>query len=197
MNKKKVKKIDRKSFKMQIPQDQFKVRLPKSEDIDFIFNSWLKSYRMSSYAQSVRDTTYYLYHENLIRSIMSYEGNTITILCDTEDEDHILAYMVHSNNAPIIQYMYVKYPMRGYGLARYMLALIQTHFKIEKKDSIICTHLPKSGWRELSRKYNLEYNPYILGALKNEEESQKEHEEGQVTQESSQEVVEEIQETKE
>lgn len=128
------------------------------EDLLFIYNSWLKSYRVSDFANHVPTDDYYKNHHKLITSIVMQPTNNITILCDPEDKDHILAYMVYNTVDPIIYYIYVKRSFRNLGLGRYLLESVRANYGSKAK--VICTHKPKN-FRKL-KKLELVYNPYLI-----------------------------------
>lgn len=149
-----------KRFKVKIDIDNDVLARPvkPEEDLLFIFNSWLKSYRHSDFANLIDAEDYYENHHKLITSIIMQATNSITILCDPEDTNHILGYIVYNTKQPIVYYTYVKHSFRGLGLGRYLLESIRKNYG---KDVVVtCTHKTKN-WRKL-KKIGLNYNPYLL-----------------------------------
>jgi hypothetical protein len=102
-------------------------------------------------------------------------ANSITVVCDPDDASHIIGYIVYSVKEPIIYYAYVKYNFRKLGLAKHLFGRVKNHFEIElakkaeeegkevQKDlGIYVTHKCRR-WAKAAKKYNLIYNPYIVG----------------------------------
>lgn len=159
-----------KKLNIRLPADQFTIRTAKNEDLGFILNSWLKSYRDSIFSQSIKDYNYYPYQEERIKGILNAEGSAALIVCDPEDEDHILGYVVFNAFGPMLHYIYIKRHFRGFGLAKYLLEGVKAHWGEYKDQPVICTHIPKGAWRTVSRKFKLDYNPYVISVSKGKED---------------------------
>lgn len=155
-----------KRFKVKIDIDNDVLVRPvkPEEDLLFIFNSWLKSYRCSDFAMHIDNEDYYKNHHRLITSIIKQPNNSISIMCDPEDTSHILGYIIYNTKEPIVYYTYVKHGFRGLGLGRYLLEGIRKNYG---KDAIVtCTHKPKN-WRKI-KKIGLDYNPYLIKEQEND-----------------------------
>lgn len=150
-----------------LPTSEFKARpLNPEKDLNFILSTWLQSYRNSEFAHSIEKEVYYKQHQMIIAQVLKHPTNSVTIICDKEDEDQILGYICYSTDAPIIYFAYVKHPFRKLGLGRYMFEGVKTHIRdmTEKDDPVItCTHKCRR-WRRVAKKLNLTYNPYVIGA---------------------------------
>lgn len=150
-------------MKLKLNPNDFKLRLIKpNEDIAFILDTWMKSYRLSHFAKWMHDATYYTQHQNIVRACLTAPTNTTIVVCDPEDEDMILGYCCHAANDPIVYYIYIKRPFRGLGLGSHLLNYARSELP---ERPVVCTHLPLSWafkkWRRLSKKLSLIYDPYI------------------------------------
>lgn len=141
------------------------------EDANFIYNSWLKSYRDSYAVQGVGNGLYYEYHHDLAKDLMvhSVENGGQLIACDPEDPSVIYGYVVYSriNSNPCIHYIYVKHPFRKFGLAQ---AFIDRVWK-DKRNPCVFTHMTRQGkiiFNKL-KDQGLEavFNPYLPFQIQN------------------------------
>jgi len=133
---------------------KFEIRNADNGDINFIVNSWLKSYRAS--CPLVSDLVYFDYQKRLIMKI--FETATVTLAIDPDDPAHIFGYIVHEGS--VIHYCYVKHSLRRFGIARALLATI-------KADHFITTHLSYPARQILGSNPGMFlYNPYKIGEIK-------------------------------
>lgn len=160
-----MKKKQRKKFKVDIDMGRDVIaRPPEEKDVPFILSSWLKSYRDSEFASSIPADVYFNNHRSLINHILIQENNALTLLCDSEDHDHILGFIAYNSKAPIVFYVYVKHAFRNLGLGRYMLEGIKKNFGGNVK--IQCTHKAR-GWKNF-KSLGLVYNPYLIKEITDE-----------------------------
>ena len=136
---------------------QVRLRKATQEDVGFIFNSWLKSYRYSAWARSVTSTIYFAEQHKLIERILK-ENETI-IACNNDDPTQIYGFInaCHVQNIFCLNYIYVKQDFRNLGVGRTLLSA----FEHDAKVASIYTHHTRMAER-LSAKYNMVYHPYIL-----------------------------------
>lgn len=134
---------------------QIKLRPAKLEDLNFILNSWLKSYRNSPFAAKMINKVYFTNHQKLIKNLLA--NNLITIACNPQDEEQIFGYTVF-NYMPadvlLIHYMYVKHTYRKFGIAKEMLTAIQ-----KEQTGVLYTHHTKYA-DLLKSKVALIFDPY-------------------------------------
>lgn len=90
------------------------------EDIRFIFNSWLKSYRDANAVAGVPNTLYFKGQHEVVERILARPGLLVLVACTPEDEKQILGYVVASETkaGTVLHWLYVKHPFRGFGIAR-------------------------------------------------------------------------------
>lgn len=133
-----------------------RVREMFPEDENFIYNSWLKSYRNARAVRNMENPAYFKEQGKLIRDML--DTCNVTVVCNQNDSTQILGYMVSQNLAGIlcIHYLYIKQPYRGNGLAK-MLVKARGH-EIGKPG--VYTHHTALSDR-LSGKFRFMYNPYI------------------------------------
>lgn len=136
----------------------YKIRLATSDDVSFIFNSWLKSFRDTGYlARAISNIIYFENHHKLLEKVL--QRATCYIACDSRYPDQIAGYVVAENidNVFVLHYIYVKHNFRKTGIARELF----NSFNHDLSATSCCTHLTKAGER-LIAKYNMIYHPYII-----------------------------------
>lgn len=138
----------------------FHVRPPHAADLPFCFSSWLKSYRDSPYTSGIPNTIYYAAHHAVIENIL--KTASVVIACSPTDADQIFGYAIGRGfpGGLALDWVYVKNPLRGFGIAKALLSLLtQTHPGV-----LHATHRPRINPRFLA---DVPYNPYALpGAFK-------------------------------
>lgn len=155
-------------------------RAPTQGDLNFILDSWLKSYRQSDFASFVPNKLYFEYHKLIVQDIL--KRSQILMISDPEDSNHVYGYVVFEqfNGYNILHYLYIKYTYRNLGFAK---AALQVAFPDFLQTEIHLTHLDKSHLRQskfdkqedgspaiyrqsffMKKKdqYKLVYNPYML-----------------------------------
>lgn len=135
-----------------------KIRNVTNEDVPFIFNSWLKSFRETGFmANGISNTVYYDGHHKIIQKIL--QRSEIWVACDERYPDQIFGYAVAEriDGIFVLHYVYVKHNFRKTGIAKVLLSM----FKHDRDQASCCTHLTRLTDRFLM-KYNMFYNPYIV-----------------------------------
>ena len=105
--------------------DQIAIREFDPHDMGLIYQSWLRSYRFSDFARAIRVSIYFSEHRHVVDSLV----NTAKIVCavNPEDPTHIYGWacMDLSGQLPIVHYVFIKPPYRGFGIAKLLLKGIQ------------------------------------------------------------------------
>lgn len=127
----------------------------EDDDLNFIFNAWLKSNRNTRDNTCINNTIYYDNYKRIIANILR-NSNTI-ILCDKNDSSQIFGFINYSDN--VINYIYIKYPYRKFKMGKHLLELVINN--IPSDIPIYITHYNSKVKRTID-KYNLIYNPYLL-----------------------------------
>lgn len=150
---------------MKLKASDIKLRPFAEKDFNFIMSTWLKSYKSSEFAHSIPNEVYYTQHQNLIYNILKHSTNSISILCSPDDDDQIIGYIVYNTEIPLIFYTYVKHAFRKYGVGRILFTGVRDHYAKELKTDdfpVMATHKCRR-WSQAAKKFNLIYNPYMLG----------------------------------
>lgn len=136
---------------------QIRLRTANEEDIPFIFNSWLKSFRNSNFAKSITSTVYFTEHHKVIRKIL--ETNQVIIACNEEDPGQIYGWICAGKTDGIftLNYIYVKQPFRNFGIGKQLL----NAFEHDPAFAAIYTHQTNFG-AKVAPKYNFVYHPYVI-----------------------------------
>ena len=129
--------------------DDVSYRLVQEGDINFVKNSYLKSYR--DYVKLGHDD-YYAKHEEKIDEIMNI--GTCLIACHPTNQNDIFGWCLVSKSGPndqtVAHYVYVKRIYRNFGIGTALLE----HFGINWRDDIVLTDHLTNAARMLNRKYN-------------------------------------------
>ena len=138
---------------------QIAIRLHEATDEDFIYSTWMKSFRDNSYARAVPTQLYNIGQRKRINKILSKEGVNVLIACDAETPELIYGYAVMERTPDVLHYVYVKSAYRKLGIAKALL--------IDFLDnSVLYTHKGDIVIERLLRDdptYNQwVYNPYLL-----------------------------------
>lgn len=133
-----------------------RIRPANEEDIAFIFNSWLKSYRNSLFARDVPPPVYFAEHHKVLETLV--KTNTVLIACNPEESNQIYGYMVGGQleGVFVLHYAYVKHPYRGLGVGKLLLKA----FNHDRNIAGFHTHSTRIG-RDIAIRYNLIYSPYL------------------------------------
>lgn len=133
-----------------------RVRPANEEDVPFIFNSWLKSYRNSFFARDIHSTVYYSEHHKVLEKII--KNNSVLVACNPEESNQIYGYIISGKvqNVIVVHYVYVKQPYRNLGIAKLLGAAVGH----DKEVPGFHTHTTRLG-RDLAIKFNLIYSPYL------------------------------------
>lgn len=134
-----------------------RLRPATQEDVPFIFNAWLKSYRTSSFARDITKTIFFNEHHKVIEKLL--KTNQTIIACSDSDPTQIYGFICAGRVDGIfaLHYIYVKHTYRNLGLGKALL----NAFDHEPGLAAIHTHMTRSAER-LAPKYNMLYHPYVL-----------------------------------
>ena len=93
-----------------------KLRNANSEDVSFVFNSWLKSYRNALACKNVPNEIYFNEHHKLIERLV--KDNKVVVACSETDANELYGYIVagQSEGIFVLHYIYVKHSFRNMGI---------------------------------------------------------------------------------
>ena len=129
-----------------LSKEEIKYRLYTPEDRNFVFSSYLRSYR-----NEIKKGTdaYYKYQEPFFDMLL--RQGVCLIACHPTNENDIFGWVLLSNQEkPIINYVYTKQIYRNFGIATGLLA----NFGIHWKEDIVQTDHSTPASRMLAKKYN-------------------------------------------
>lgn len=127
------------------------IRDALQEDINFIYATWLRSYRSgSSIGRQARNTVYYREYNKVIDHLLN--SSTIKVACLDDDPLIILGYAVFDRDN--IHYIFVKEAFRRLGIAR---RLVESSLILPET----CTHTTFIADKIID-KFKIEFNPFKL-----------------------------------
>ena len=134
-----------------------KIRPANEEDVAFIFNSWLKSFRSSPFARVLSNEIYFAGHHKLIEKVL--RRSQVSVVCNVDDSSQIFGYSVTERitGVLVIHYIYVKDSYRNMGIANTLLQ----NAGHDKRNFSCYTHHTKPCDLIASR-YSLLYQPYAF-----------------------------------
>lgn len=134
-----------------------RLRAATQEDVPFIFNSWLKSYRQSLFARNITSTVYFSEHHKVLENLL--RNSTVAIACDQNDPSTVYGYICAGkiDGVFVLHYVYVKHSFRNLGVGKTLL----NAFDHDVNTAAVYTHHTRMA-EKLAAKYNLMYHPYLL-----------------------------------
>lgn len=133
-----------------------RIRKASESDINFIFSSWLKSLRNSSYSFGVPNAVFFSEHHKVLERLL--KTCEVNVACSESDVSDIYGYICSEkvDGLTVIHFVYVKHTYRRLGIGNMLLNSINHN----SKAAALYTHMTKQG-RLLEAKFNLVYSPYI------------------------------------
>ena len=127
-------------------------------DEDFVYATWIKSFRDSPYARAIPTPLYTIGQRSRICAILDGAETIIHVACDPDTPELIYGYAVWGNR-DMLHYVYVKGQYRKLGIAKALLqdklheTLQYTHKGDIMLERLLKTNPEYNGWI---------YNPYNL-----------------------------------
>lgn len=129
----------------------YKLRQAIPSDINFIYSTWLDSYRYdSTIGKSCPNSTFYPNYQQVIDNLL--KDSDVLVACHDESPEVIFGYLVYDSD--IIHYCFVKQAFRELGLAYAMWR--------EAQFPLTFTHKTLSLEPILIKHKELKYNPFLL-----------------------------------
>lgn len=134
-----------------------KLREALPEDLNFIFHSWISSFKRAKCNHNVPAATYFQSQHKIIERILR-QSQTL-LLVEGQHTANIMAYIVWEmvDGVFCVHYAYVKNTYRGFGLLRKLILTVRQG----NSSGGFYTHDPSCA-RFIADKFNLYCNPYIL-----------------------------------
>ena len=132
------------------------------EDYPFLYNSWLKSYRFSLFAERITNTIYFEDHHKLIEKIIN--NSKTLIACNPSDPSQLYGDIVagEEEGVLVVHFVYVKHTFRNMGIGKTLLDAVGHS---SDKASVYTHHTRMAD--KLASKHNFVYHPYLLFDLPN------------------------------
>lgn len=143
----------------------WQLRAPTEDDVNFIFNSWLKSHRQSTLNADIGNQVYFKNMHDNIEAVIRSPNSHIVVACSPQkgDDNVIFGYCVGETVGEelVIHLVYVKHPFRSFGMGRDLESQL---LKIPHTTvAFSCmTKLAKT----LNRKRQYNFNPWLLWSKK-------------------------------
>jgi len=101
--------------------DIYQIRVAQESDANFIFNSWMESYRKSFFAKFIPKFIFSTNHHELIKSTIQ-RSRVLCAVC-IDDPNQIYGWVcVEPGETECLHYIYVKHTYRDLGIAKKLLA---------------------------------------------------------------------------
>lgn len=147
----------------QFLKSQVLTRTANEQDVNFIFNSWLKSYQSSVSAKLLSPTIYFQFHHKVIEQLL--QRCAVVVACQQQDPTQVYGYLVYEvvDDVPVIHYAYVKHAFRQMGI--YSLLLAAT--TLSSRNQAFYTHETHTALKLIRAKsLPMVYNPYLAYGVK-------------------------------
>ena len=135
------------------------IRSILANDVNFILNSFLKSFKKSNLAKDVNNQTYYNFLQAKIKQ--KFKTHQILVACSYDDPNQIFGYVIFcelENKAIAIDYIYVKEIFREMKIANALIDKLNTENKI-----VYNTVLAESSRsKHIAKKLKSIYNPFLF-----------------------------------
>lgn len=99
------------------------IRQPNDSDINYVINTWLRSYKEHStwnVIRSMPNKEYNIRYRNIILSILSIPTVTLSIITPSEDPSIIIGYAVYETNT--LHYIHIRKEFQKLGLAKHLIS---------------------------------------------------------------------------
>ena len=134
-----------------------RLRKANQEDVGFIINSWLKSFKYSTWCRNVTNTIYFAEHHKIIERLL--KNFDTVIACNDNDPSQIYGFINAGSVDGIfcLNYIYVKQAFRNLSVGKALL----NSFEHDPSTASVYTHHTRIAER-LAAKYNMIFHPYLL-----------------------------------
>lgn len=130
------------------------IREHRESDIAFIVDSWLKSYRGSTFARYVRGDEYYTGHRHAIERAMRRAATTILVAHAPDDTETILGWICYEHPG-VLHYLFVRPLVRKLGVSRQLIEALP-------EEPVFYSHFTLALNGILRRMPRAVYSPYLF-----------------------------------
>lgn len=137
-------------------KSQVRLRPATEDDVNFIFNSWLRCYRQSLNTRGIENPVYFAQHHKVLEGLC--KKAEIIVACNPTDLSQIYGYICTEivEDIPVIHFIYVKELYRKLGLGMHLAEAA----KFERGKPVFYTHRTFIS-ENLEKKFSMVYNPYL------------------------------------
>lgn len=134
------------------------LRPPQSEDVSFVFNSWLKSFRDSPMMFNMSNDVYFKGAHDQIEAVAKDPNARVVVACDPAEPNIIFGYGVAElvGTELVLHWVYVKHPFRNFGLGK----AIENELKMIPHESVSFSCYSKLCRALLKSRSTYIYNPF-------------------------------------
>tara|TARA_R100000458_G_scaffold48173_1_gene47122 strand:+ start:1138 stop:1596 length:459 start_codon:yes stop_codon:yes gene_type:complete len=134
-----------------------RLRSSVKEDLPFIYNSWLKSYRFSHFGEKITNTIYFTDHHKVLENLI--KQSEVLIACNGEDPSQVYGYIVGGAREGVflLHFLYVKHTFRNMGIGKTLLDAMGH----DSSSAAVYTHHTRMA-DKLASKHNFVYHPYLM-----------------------------------
>lgn len=133
-----------------------KIRPISQLDVNFILNSWLKSFRGAFFVKDIHPTTYYAEHHSVCSELL--QTCQTYVACSDSDPTEIYGFICaeYISGTLVVHYIYVKHTFRNMGIAKALLA----QFAVAPGTMSFYTHHNSVAHKQAAA-YQMLYSPYL------------------------------------
>jgi len=136
-------------------------RRATEDDIPFICDSWIKSYRDSPTAKHLSTSVYMAGHTPIVEHLLRERCGAIVLYPPDAGADEICGWIcaeIGGDGQFVLHYVYIKGPYRGLGLLRRLMGAAGC----VDGETVLTTHVPRRHTRRKLRRYRITVDPYLL-----------------------------------
>lgn len=132
-------------------------------DSDFLYSTWIKSFRDSGFCRAVPTPIYNRSQRERVRALLEKDFTYVLVACSPETPELIYGYAV--GEAPnVLHYVYVKKDYRGQGIGKRLLSHLLDH---STNNPVLYTHKSadiahEALLKERDELRNWIYDPYWI-----------------------------------
>lgn len=129
-------------------QNQILIRTAIPSDVNFILNSWLKSWRVCKHSGVIGNNKYYEVTKDVIENLIA-RGAELKVACLFSDENHILGWICIERiktGQSVVHYLYIKDPYLTMGVPEALTNLVPDTGFYTFKFNQVREFLPKYKW---------------------------------------------------
>lgn len=135
---------------------EWKIRTAQSEDLNFIYATWARSYRYSHISKCCRTSLFYKEYNQVIDRILEQDDTEVLVACKEDEPFVIVGYIIYQPES--LHYVYTKELFFRLGVAKSLFEEAQLRSGQFKQ----FTHRTQMVEPMLIRRQDLIYNPFYL-----------------------------------